>query len=216
MTADLAASRSARSGRVTREAIAREALSLVRLGGVGAVTMRAVAARLAVRAPSLYEHVAGKDELLELLTREAFAGSVTNAQAYASVRTVEEWITAVVAGSFQLRRFYLDHSGLAALMLRSLDANRDRMGGSRASLVAAQIQALLAIGLPEPEARSVFGTMAFWTLGAVAAEGFVEADVDAAERDARFAVGLHMLARGARIALLDALHSARPESGALS
>ena len=212
MTTRVPASRTARSGRVTKEAIAREALTLVRLGGVEAVTMRAVAERLSVRAPSLYEHVAGKGELLELLAREAFAGFAANTQAYAAVRTVEEWIATVVDGSVQLRRFYVGHSGLAALMLRSVDPSRDRMGGSRGSLVAAQIRALLRIGIPETDARSVFGTMAFWTLAAVAAEGVVQSDVDAAERDARFAQGLNMLVQGVRIVLLDALRSGLAES----
>ena len=85
-------------------------------------------------------------------------------------------------------------------------------GGSRASLVAAQIQALLRIGIPETCARSVFGTMAFWTLAAVAAEGVVQSDVDAAERDARFRDGLNMLAGGVRTVLLDAQRSGVSES----
>ena len=212
MTGSAPASRTARSGRVTKEAIAREALAVVRLGGVEAVTMRAVAERLSVRAPSLYEHIAGKDELLELLAREAFAGFAANTQEYEAIRTVEEWIAMVVEGGVQLRRFYLGHSGLATLILRSLYPTRDRMGGSRASLVAAQIQALLRIGIPETCARSVFGTMAFWTLAAVAAEGVVQSDVDAAERDARFRDGLNMLAGGVRTVLLDAQRSGVSES----
>jgi TetR/AcrR family transcriptional regulator, tetracycline repressor protein len=197
--------------RVTREAIARAALALIQADGVGAVTMRAVAERLAIRAPSLYEHVRSKDELLDLLVREAFAGFRSNTEAYGGVRTVDDWIRLVVEGSLQLRAFYLRHPGLAGLMQRKLDPDRDRLGGTRASLVAAQLDALVRIGVPQSVARSVFQATAFWSLAAVAAEGLVEADVDAAAREARYRLGLELITTGVRATLQRALEDAQEE-----
>ena len=56
---------------ITRDAIAAAALAILDEGAdEGALTMRALAERLGVRAPSLYAHVAGLDEVIGLVHAE--------------------------------------------------------------------------------------------------------------------------------------------------
>jgi TetR/AcrR family transcriptional regulator, tetracycline repressor protein len=55
---------------LSRAAIVEAALAVLDDGGIDAVTVRAVAARLGVRAPSLYHHVASKQELLDEMGTE--------------------------------------------------------------------------------------------------------------------------------------------------
>jgi TetR/AcrR family transcriptional regulator, tetracycline repressor protein len=187
--------------RVTRAAIAREALALIRMDGLGAVTMRAVAERLSIQAPSLYEHVRGKDELLDLLVQESFEDFADNAAEFATVRTLDEWIDLVIAGSLRLRAFYLRHPGLAGLMLRTLDPRRDERDGSRAALVRAQLDALERLGLDPAVARPLFDATVLWSLSAIAGEGLIEADEPAEEREERYRTGLGLVTRGLRAAL---------------
>ncbi|MFJ1708264.1 TetR/AcrR family transcriptional regulator [Kitasatospora sp. NPDC088346] len=52
---------------LSRDVIARAALDVVDEYGADGLTMRALADRLGVKAASLYNHVAGKDELLDAL-----------------------------------------------------------------------------------------------------------------------------------------------------
>jgi AcrR family transcriptional regulator len=53
---------------LSREAIALAALEVVDQAGADGLTMRALADRLGVKAASLYNHVSGKDELLDALS----------------------------------------------------------------------------------------------------------------------------------------------------
>jgi AcrR family transcriptional regulator len=53
---------------LSRESIARAALAILDEDGAAAVTLRNIAARLGVRSPSLYNHVASKDEILDAVT----------------------------------------------------------------------------------------------------------------------------------------------------
>ena len=57
---------------ITVPAIADAALAVIRTNGVDGLTMRAVAERLHVRAPTLYHHVRNKSDLLDLVARNAF------------------------------------------------------------------------------------------------------------------------------------------------
>ncbi len=59
--------RAARARGLSRDAIAAAALRIVDADGLDALTMRAVATALGTGAASLYAHVSGKDELLELV-----------------------------------------------------------------------------------------------------------------------------------------------------
>ena len=59
--------RAPRERALSREAIAAAALAIVDAEGLDAMTMRRVAQELGTGAASLYAHVAGKEELLELV-----------------------------------------------------------------------------------------------------------------------------------------------------
>ena len=55
---------------LTRTAVVEAALAELDVGGIDAVTVRALAARLGVRAPALYWHVSSKQELLDEMGTE--------------------------------------------------------------------------------------------------------------------------------------------------
>jgi AcrR family transcriptional regulator len=56
--------------RISSESIAAAARELIEEGGIEGLSMRELARRLDVRAPSLYFHVEGRDDLIRLLTTE--------------------------------------------------------------------------------------------------------------------------------------------------
>lgn len=151
-------------------AITDAALAIIRADGVDGLTMRSVAERLQVRAPSLYHHVHNKADLLDLVARNAFDEFVADKTAYEEVRSVDDWIAVTKAGSEKLRDFYADHPGLAGLIQAKATPDRDRGDGSRAELIRAQIESLVNLGVPEPQARHLFEVSARWTLAAVVAE----------------------------------------------
>lgn len=174
-------------------AIVAAALGVIRESGVDGLTMRSVAERLEVRAPTLYHHVRNKGELLELVARNAFDSFETDRAAYEKVETVGEWVAVTTAGALRLREFYAGHPGLARLIQAKATPYRDEGEGSRAALVRAQLTALVRLGIPEPVARSVFETTARWTMAAVAAEPVNGEDL--------FPVGLSYFLRGVQVHL---------------
>jgi TetR/AcrR family tetracycline transcriptional repressor len=189
-------------------AIVDEALTVIAERGVEGLTMSALAERLGVRSPSLYHHVRDKAELLDLVAREAFGTFATDRDAYDDVASVDEWIALTTSGTLRLRDFYASHPGLAALVQATATPDRDRGTGTRAALVAAQIQALIRLGVPEQEAREAFHACARWTLAAVAAEDHVAGGPD----DASFRRGLNWLLRSVRADLTHMVATARIES----
>jgi len=60
-----AASKRKQRGPLTRERVLKAAVSLVDKGGAEALTMRALGQKLGVEAMSLYNHVAGKEDILD-------------------------------------------------------------------------------------------------------------------------------------------------------
>jgi TetR/AcrR family transcriptional regulator, tetracycline repressor protein len=188
-------------------AIVEAALTVIAERGVAGLTMSALAERLGVRSPSLYHHVRDKAELLDLVARESFGAFATDRDAYGDVVSVDEWIALTASGSLRLRDFYASHPGLAALVQATATPDRDRGKGTRALLLAAQIQALIRLGVSEPEARETFQACARWTLAAVAAEDHVAGGPD----DALFRRGLDWLLYGVRADLIQMI-AARVES----
>lgn len=180
---------------ITVAAIADAALAVIRASGVDGLTMRAVAERLDVRAPTLYHHVRNKSELLDLVARNAFDQFTADTAAYEKLRTIDEWIALTRSGSLELRDFYADHPGLAGLIQSKATPDRDQGDGSRAELIRAQIDALVRLGVPEPEARHLFEVTARWSLAAVVGASADSPDV--------FADGLDLFLYGVRARLVD-------------
>ncbi|WP_329001291.1 TetR family transcriptional regulator [Kribbella sp. NBC_00709] len=180
---------------ITVSAIADAALAVIRAEGVDGLTMRAVAERLHVRAPTLYHHVRNKSELLDLVARNAFDQFTADTAEYENLQTVDEWIALTRSGSLELRAFYAGHPGLAGLIQSKADPDRDQGEGSRAELIRAQIDALVRLGVPEPAARHLFEVTARWSLAAVVAE----------PADDLFTEGLDLFLYGVRARLGDLL-----------
>jgi AcrR family transcriptional regulator len=180
---------------ITVTAIADAALAVIRTDGVDGLTMRSVAERLHVRAPTLYHHVRNKSDLLDLVARNAFDQFTADNAAYEKLRTIDEWIELTRSGSLELRAFYAEHPGLAGLIQSKATPDRDQGDGSRAELIRAQIDALVRLGVPEPEARHLFEVTARWSLAAVVAESADSPDI--------FTDGLDLFLYGVRARLVD-------------
>lgn len=84
---------------ITVTAIADAALAVIRTDRVDGLTMRSVAERLHVRAPTLYHHVRSKSDLLDLVARNAFDQFTADNAAYEKLRTIDEWIELTRSGS---------------------------------------------------------------------------------------------------------------------
>jgi len=180
---------------ITVGAIVDAALASIRATGVDGLTMRGVAERLGVRAPTLYHHVHNKAELLELVARNAFDQFAEDEAAYESLATIDEWIALTRSGSLEFRAFYADHPGLAALLQAKATPDRDQGPGSRAAIVRVQIESLVRLGVPAPEARHLFEVTARWSLAAVVAESTGTADL--------FTDGLDLFLAGLRSRLIE-------------
>jgi len=69
------------------------ALDLLRVGGVEAVTVRALSARLGVQAPSIYWRFAGKRELFEAMAEAILAEQLAGLPAYDGAQPWATWWT---------------------------------------------------------------------------------------------------------------------------
>jgi TetR/AcrR family tetracycline transcriptional repressor len=76
---------------LTREQIVEEALALLREGGLAEVSLRKIAARLGVKAPSLYWHVESKEALHTLMSQAIFRSCLDAVPACTDWR---EWLRA--------------------------------------------------------------------------------------------------------------------------
>lgn len=73
-TPDQTRTASAARGRLSREAIVREALAYIDEHGAQKLTMRALGEQLGVEAMSLYRHVSGREDLLEAVVAHVLRG----------------------------------------------------------------------------------------------------------------------------------------------
>jgi AcrR family transcriptional regulator len=91
---------------ITRERIVAAALELLDDKGMDALTVRALASRLDVRAPALYWHVRNKQELLDEMATEVMR-RVTGA--LAAIPPGDDWRDDLAAYAHVLRAEYLLH-----------------------------------------------------------------------------------------------------------
>jgi AcrR family transcriptional regulator len=120
---------------LSREAIVATALDVLRAEGMDAVSMRRVAADLGTGPASLYAHVAGKDELLDLLYDEV-VGAVPLFEpdpARWKEQVTQLWsdCRAVLAGAGDIARYSLGRvpMGPNALRISELTMSVLRSGG---------------------------------------------------------------------------------------
>ena len=91
---------------ITRERIVAAALDLLDEAGIDAVTVRALAARLGVKAPALYWHVRGKQELLDEMGTEIQRRVTTT---WSEIAPGAHWRDDLAAYARTLRAEYLLH-----------------------------------------------------------------------------------------------------------
>lgn len=151
--------RSARAlgyGMLDRDHLTKHLLQLAQRVGVEKVTMRALALEAGTSASSVYYHVAGKDELLDLLI-EAVVNSI-------EVPTRGEWEARLVTLYLNAWRVLVSVRGVAALLQQrphtAAAANMDR--STRSILSEA--------GLPKRDFAAAYALLYVHLLGSVELE----------------------------------------------
>ena len=139
---------------LTRERVVAEALTVIGADGAGALSMRALAARLGVAPGALYRHVRSKEQLCDLVVdgvlAEVDCGADPSLAWPAQVRTL--------AG--RLRTVLEDHPGIAALL-----KTRDPLGPHSLALAEAFLAALQEAGLPQRETALAYSLIYDYILG---------------------------------------------------
>jgi AcrR family transcriptional regulator len=148
--------------RTTTEQVLGAARALVEDGGPEALTMQAVAARVGVRAPSLYKRVRSRDHLLGRVVAEAtreLAGVLDDAAAGA--RDPARRIVALAAA---LRRHAHAHPRVFALLFAPLPPDAAPPRDTLAAASAAVVQACVELVGPE-HALDAARTVTAWAYG---------------------------------------------------
>ena len=123
---------------LTRERVVAEALAVIAADGAGALSMRALAARLGVVPGALYRHVRSKEQLCDLAVDGVLAEVDTQAGPALG------WAEQVKVLARRLRAVLEDHPGIAALL-----KTRDPLGPHSLALAEAFLAALQEAGLPD-------------------------------------------------------------------
>jgi AcrR family transcriptional regulator len=136
------------------------AVALADEEGLEGVTIRAVAARLGVAPMTLYGHVAGADELVDLVVGATIAGAVAEQPPLPG-----DGRGALLAFAHGLRGMFLEHPAV-------LDAYRRRpvQDATGLAVTATVVSALVAEGLDEGAAVSVYATVYAFVVGFVSLE----------------------------------------------
>lgn len=156
-----------------RDEIVREARSLLEAEGPEALTMRRLAARLGMRAPSLYKHIPDKDTLEAAIIAQAL-GEVGDALSEAAIGSTEP--LAAITGAY--RRYALEHPHLYRLMTER-PLRHDLLPPGTEQRAAAP---LLVVGGPD-RARALWAFAHGMCQLELAGRFSPEADLDAAWRE---------------------------------
>lgn len=155
--------------RSRRQQIVQAARALLEQGGASAVTMRAVADRLGIRAPSLYKHFPDKEALEMAVISTGFA---EQAEAFAALEGAEDPLTALVRA---YRAWALEHPHLYRLMT-ARPFRRDLVGENDQRAVALMLK---VFGGDQDRARAVWA-FAHGMVSLELADRFPGADLSAA------------------------------------
>ncbi len=148
-------SRGARHSTTTqRDKLVAAAVALADREGLAAVSIRRVAAELAVRPMSIYTYITSKDELLELMA-EAVVSEVLVTQPLPS-----DWRAAVEAIAIQSHHVFIAHRWLAAISQQRSDLGTNALRHAEQLLTA-----IAPLALPAEEAWEVLFLINDYTLG---------------------------------------------------
>jgi AcrR family transcriptional regulator len=139
---------------LSRAIIARAALDTVDESGAEGLTMRALAERLGVKAASLYNHVSGKDELLDALSE------LVNQEIDLTPLEQGDWHAGVGAYARGYRQVFLRHPNTIALLARRRVEADLQLRGYDALLAA-----LARAGLPPADAAEAAAALDYLVLG---------------------------------------------------
>jgi AcrR family transcriptional regulator len=139
---------------LTRERVVAEALAVIAADGAGALSMRALAARLGVVPGALYRHVRSKEQLCDLAVDGVLAEVDTEASPALG------WAEQVKVLARRLRGALEDHPGIAALL-----KTRDPLGPHSLAVAEAFLAPLLVAGLAARETAQAFSLVYDYTLG---------------------------------------------------
>ncbi|MGH8876060.1 MAG: TetR/AcrR family transcriptional regulator C-terminal domain-containing protein [Stackebrandtia sp.] len=150
---------------LTRDDIVREALELFKADGLDALSLRKLAARLNVSAPTLYWHVANKRELLDLVATELVRTQVL-LDAPDPGQPWWEWL--------RVRTTQMFHN-----LVEIRDAPRV-LAGNRPSLddlarLDSTLKVLIDAGIPAGDAQQIYFSIGSYVVGSVV-EWQAEAD----------------------------------------
>jgi TetR/AcrR family transcriptional regulator, tetracycline repressor protein len=137
---------------VTREQIVAVALELLDEAGLDGLTLRQLAGRLGIRAPTLYWHVRDKRELLDLLAAAILDEALA---AWRAPQPGQPWWEWLAARARVMRAALLAHRDSALVVSGNRPAQSSLPGIER------QLQALADAGFAPPD-----GLMALLTLNA--------------------------------------------------
>jgi AcrR family transcriptional regulator len=142
------------------DGIARAALALVDEGGLAALSMRKLGARLGVEAMTLYHYVKRKDDLLDLLVERAVLPGAEGTEDAGL-----DWRERLAGYARRLRAALLAHPGLLPLLM-------SRPARSKAALAqfALALSSLAEAGFDVAEAYCLLNGLTLMVLGLVAGE----------------------------------------------
>jgi AcrR family transcriptional regulator len=103
---------------LSREKVIDAAIAMIGEGGLESFSMPKLARSLAVRAPSLYHHFSGKDDLLAEVAR-----TVATPDAPTALPPDADWTDYLVSMSLAMRRTIIAHPQCAPLLVRFMPKN---------------------------------------------------------------------------------------------
>lgn len=137
-----------------REKVVAAAVALADRDGLSAVSIRRVAADLAIRPMSIYTYITSKDELLDLMA-EAVVSEVLIKQPLP-----EDWRAAVETIAVQSHKVFVAHPWLAAI-----SHQRPNLGRNAVHHAEQLLTAIAPLDLPADEAWEVLFLINDYTLG---------------------------------------------------
>jgi TetR/AcrR family tetracycline transcriptional repressor len=142
---------------INPDVIARTGLELLAETGLDGLTMRLVADRLGVRAPTLYWHVKNKQHLLDAMAEVMFAEAVDGLEA---PRRAEPWQDWVAGRARNLRRVLLRYRDGARVF-----AGTNLSGPDLPRAMELTLRTLVDAGFTLPDAARGFATLLHFTVG---------------------------------------------------